>query len=167
MTLWDFVLATLPIVFLWDIRISPKIKAGICGLMGLGVLTGICAVMRTVLLNVQASADPTWDVIPLAIWFSLEGNIAMIAATIPTIQPLFRSAARPKRSGYIPQADSSRKIPSKRSNDPYALPETLTSSSDSGAGETYDLESQGVPQRDGIRKSTKITVISDARARVL
>jgi len=38
MTLWDFVLATLPIVFLWDIRISLKIKAGICGLMGLGVL---------------------------------------------------------------------------------------------------------------------------------
>ena len=38
MTLWDFVLATLPIVFLWDIRISQKTKAGICALMGLGVL---------------------------------------------------------------------------------------------------------------------------------
>ena len=38
MTLWDFVLAGLPIVFLWDIRITPKVKAGICGLMGLGVV---------------------------------------------------------------------------------------------------------------------------------
>ena len=34
----DLLLAMLPIVFLWDIQITFKVKIGICCLMGLGVL---------------------------------------------------------------------------------------------------------------------------------
>ena len=34
----DFVLAILPVVFLWDVRISPRRKIGICVLMGFGVV---------------------------------------------------------------------------------------------------------------------------------
>lgn len=34
----DWLLALLPIAFLWDIQMNLKIKASICALMGLGVL---------------------------------------------------------------------------------------------------------------------------------
>lgn len=32
----DFILSTLPIMFLWNIRIHKKVKLGICGVMALG-----------------------------------------------------------------------------------------------------------------------------------
>ena len=34
----DFILAFLPIVFLWDVQMNTSTKVGICTLMGMGVL---------------------------------------------------------------------------------------------------------------------------------
>ena len=34
----DFILAFLPIVFMWDVQMNIRTKAGICILMGMGVL---------------------------------------------------------------------------------------------------------------------------------
>lgn len=36
--LGDFLLAFLPIVFLWDVQMNIRTKVGICILMGMGVL---------------------------------------------------------------------------------------------------------------------------------
>ena len=34
----DWALASLPVVFMWDLQMNPKLKAGICVLMGMGFL---------------------------------------------------------------------------------------------------------------------------------
>lgn len=36
--LCDWTLATLPVVFLWDIQMRVRVKTGICVLMGMGYL---------------------------------------------------------------------------------------------------------------------------------
>ena len=84
--LCDWALASLPIVFLWNVQMSIKLKAGICVLMGMGFLlvfflhiispeqystfsrhlliihsSGICAVVRTVLLKNLAATDVTCE----------------------------------------------------------------------------------------------------------
>jgi len=98
----------------------------------------------------------------------------MIAASIPTIQPLFRSTGRPKRGVYIPQADSDQKNLVKKPKDPYALPGAPDTTLEGRSGgvredESYDLESHGGPRRGkpDVRKTIEITIASDARVRVL
>ena len=36
--LCDWTLATLPIVFMWNLQMRPRVKVGICVLMGMGYL---------------------------------------------------------------------------------------------------------------------------------
>lgn len=85
----DWVLATLPIVFLWNIQMSSRIKAGICCLMGMGFFSGLCAIVRTVYLQKLASTDITWQGVDLVIWATLEEKLGIIAACMPTLKPLF------------------------------------------------------------------------------
>ena len=98
----------------------------------------------------------------------------MIAASIPAIQPLFRSTGRPKRGAYIPQADSNQRNPVMRPRDPYALsgaPDSTIEGRSGGVGDegSYDLESHGGPRRGkpDVRKTIEITIASDARVGVL
>ena len=86
----DFTFAILPVFFLWKVQMKRRIKAAICVLMGLGVFTGIFATARTVLLSDLDNDDLTWSLVPLSIFATLESLLSIIAATIPTIQPLFR-----------------------------------------------------------------------------
>lgn len=86
----DWLLATLPIVFLWNVQISSRIKAGICCLMGIGFFSGLCAILRTVYFQKPAVADFTWHVVDLIIWAMLEENIGIMAACMSTLKPLFQ-----------------------------------------------------------------------------
>ena len=86
----DFTFAILPVFFLWKVQMKRRIKFAICILMGLGVFTGIFAIARTVLLGDLNNDDLTWSLVPLSIFATLESLLSIIAATIPTIQPLFK-----------------------------------------------------------------------------
>ena len=63
--------------------------------------TGICTIIKTVLLrNVirnPGDGSVTWGLVNLAIWVVLEVNIGIIAASIPTLRPLFNKAIREGR----------------------------------------------------------------------
>ena len=98
----------------------------------------------------------------------------MTAASIPAIQPLFRSRGRPKHGAYVPPADSHQGALVKRPKDPYALPSALDATIDGRDGsiredESYHLESQEGPWRDesGLRRTIEITVASAPRIRAL
>ncbi|KAK0509025.1 hypothetical protein JMJ35_008396 [Cladonia borealis] len=97
----DWILATLPIVFMWNVQMSVKTKAGIVVLMSMGYFTGICTVVKTVLLRSietsKADGTVTWGLVDLAVWVILEMNIGIIAATIPTLRPLFSRNIRDSR----------------------------------------------------------------------
>lgn len=76
----DFILAFLPIIFLWDVQMNVRTKVGICILMGMGVLlvfltwtipseltvvlflsTGACDIVRVVQLKNVDSLDFTCE----------------------------------------------------------------------------------------------------------
>ncbi|KAL9085625.1 MAG: hypothetical protein Q9165_007526 [Trypethelium subeluteriae] len=62
----DFMLALFPIVILWKVQISTRIKAGLCTLMALGLIcsTGALCIVRTVLNWQTINDDATWESIP-------------------------------------------------------------------------------------------------------
>ncbi|KAN0067195.1 hypothetical protein V8E54_014650 [Elaphomyces granulatus] len=46
--LCDFILALYPVTFFWELQLKRSVKIGLCMLMGLGILPGICAICKTV-----------------------------------------------------------------------------------------------------------------------
>ena len=98
--LCDWILASLPIVFMWNIQMRVRIKVGICLLMGLGYFTGICAIVRTSLFTDGTSGAEHGGSIQSAVWAILEINVGIIAASIPALKPLFNSS-RPSFFRYL------------------------------------------------------------------
>jgi len=103
----DFFLTVSPIVILWNVKISKSRKWGICFLMSLGLIATISNALRNVYIPVLNTADITcklpysslWvpvkqhtdNITPIVIVASLEFNLGVIAACIPTFVPLFTS----------------------------------------------------------------------------
>ena len=86
----DFFLAAFPILILRKVQISLRSKIGLCLLMGLGVITGSLATIRTVLNWQNEPDDPTWASIPNWCLRSWEVFAGIAAACIPTLRPGYK-----------------------------------------------------------------------------
>lgn len=91
-TLCDWTLATLPIVFMWNVQMEARVKVGVCVLMGMGYFTGICSILRTIGFSDDTASASEENHVGSIIWAALEINVGIVAASIPTLKPLFRSS---------------------------------------------------------------------------
>lgn len=113
----DFMLALFPIVLLWNVQIAPRIKAGLCTLMALGLITAAFCIVRTVLNWQNVNSDPTWESVNNWYWRSWEVCMGIVAACIPALRPGYRivtagissylSHRTPRKSSDFALVDSS------------------------------------------------------------
>ncbi|KAL8760598.1 MAG: hypothetical protein Q9184_003230 [Pyrenodesmia sp. 2 TL-2023] len=87
----DFVLALFPIVLLWNVQIAMRVKAGLCILMSLGLITAACCIVRTVLNWQNVNSDPTWASVNNWYWRSWEVCIGISTACIPPLRPGYKA----------------------------------------------------------------------------
>ena len=86
----DLALALLPITIIWNLRLDWQKKMGLSTLMGLGVFAFICAVIKTTKLpELNARGDLTFITVSLWIWTANETHVIILAASIPTLRPLY------------------------------------------------------------------------------
>ena len=86
----DLALALLPITIIWLLQLDWHKKVGLSMLMGLGVFAFICAVIKTSKLpELNARGDITFITVSLWIWTANETNVIILAASIPTLRPLY------------------------------------------------------------------------------
>lgn len=105
----------------------------------MGFFTDICAIVRTVMFARASSAgkaaDFSWTTIDLRVWGTLENQVGIIAACIPTVKPLYVQAtssvytrwSRGKSSkGYAAQSDDQlhQLKPVRAKSKPHARPES-------------------------------------------
>jgi hypothetical protein len=96
-TLIDLTLTVLPAWVVWNLKLSRNIKLGLVVLLGLSLFAAVASIVKTVKLeSIGAGGDITYNLIPFVIWFTVENNVVIAAASIPTIKPLFSR----KRAGY-------------------------------------------------------------------
>lgn len=137
--LTDFFCTLTPVFILWNVKIKRRLKFAICGLMSIGFLATASQIVRVVALNSLDAEDYTYKITIIVIAAILDQNLGIIAACIPTFQPLFRALAQTLKS--IRSSSASRK---KRSaiNSPYQ-------NLDEATGENISLEAgygkQGLP----------------------
>lgn len=152
-----FVLSAFPMVILKDLQLNLRTKMAICLLLGLGVFDGVCSLVRTTLLpGFQASQDYSYTSVPIAIWAGLELTIAIIAASLPTIRPLFHFFDRTQHTSTTCQG---RHRDPKHRERSHRL--SLFSKRTGGQDEEYGVKSHdspkqgmGVPEDDRSDKST-------------
>lgn len=65
----DLILALYPVAFFWKVRLSMRIKVGLCLLMGLGIIACACSVVKTTYLRVLSQTqDVTYYIAQLVTW---------------------------------------------------------------------------------------------------
>ncbi|KAL8950952.1 MAG: hypothetical protein Q9222_003042 [Ikaeria aurantiellina] len=150
--LQDWLLATIPIALLWNLKISLQKKTRICTLMGLGYFSGVCAIDRTVIsmkvFKAGGLADSSSVIIDLRIWGTVENLTGIIAASTPALKPLYTKrlgshyfpwSKLSSTKGYVNHSDE---IPVQRQNlqnnkDPYPTPPTAAKSRSYGNSGAY------------------------------
>lgn len=102
-SLVDLLLAGFPASLFWSLKMKVSTKVSLSFLMGLGVFAMICSIIKTIQLRAIAEKDdPTYGMCVLAIWWTLEAYMVLIAASIPTLRPLTnRAYPSQTRSGGI------------------------------------------------------------------
>lgn len=86
----DFVLAFLPVTLIWKLQLDVKKKVGLAILLGCGIVTGICAAVKTSkLVTLQARSDLTWETYDLYIWTGVEIVLLIVCGSIPALKPLY------------------------------------------------------------------------------
>ncbi|KAL8782218.1 MAG: hypothetical protein Q9213_005584 [Squamulea squamosa] len=86
----DFVFAAFPILILRKLQMKLRTKIAIAMLMGLGVITGACCIVRTVLNFQSLPKDFTYGGIPNWYWRLFEVQLGIIAACIPALRPGYK-----------------------------------------------------------------------------
>ncbi|EUC46837.1 hypothetical protein COCMIDRAFT_35570 [Bipolaris oryzae ATCC 44560] len=84
----DLYLAIYPAVVLYRLQMNVKKKIALSFALGLGSIAAAVAIYKSTRLPALASADFSYDTADITIWTSIEGNAIIIAACIPTLQPL-------------------------------------------------------------------------------
>ncbi|KAL9030590.1 MAG: hypothetical protein Q9196_001296 [Gyalolechia fulgens] len=85
----DFTCAGLPFFVIRRLQMKPSLKIGLSIIMGLGVFTASFSALRIGFLHTNHSTDVTYDDVANIAFAVLEMNLGIIAATIPTLRPLF------------------------------------------------------------------------------
>ncbi|KAI1206360.1 uncharacterized protein F4807DRAFT_439794 [Annulohypoxylon truncatum] len=87
----DFFLAAFPWIVLWNLNMQRREKITICVSLSLGVLAGICGVIRTSGLAVLSqTADYLYATADSVMWTNSELTITIICVSAPVLRPLWR-----------------------------------------------------------------------------
>ena len=127
----DLALALLPITIIWNLQLDWHKKLGLSTLMGLGVFAFICAVIKTSKLpELNARADITFITVSLWIWTANETNAIILAASIPTLRPLYltvfnRPGSEIYRNNDFGQTSRGGKIKTGRTTAPFGTSESI------------------------------------------
>ncbi|KAL4869524.1 hypothetical protein BDV12DRAFT_196154 [Aspergillus spectabilis] len=96
----DLVLAAFPASMFWNLNMEWKKKVSLSCLMGLGLFAMIASIVKTVQLRaIAATDDLTHAMAHLSIWWTLEANLVVLAASIPTLRPIVAAPRHPRSEG--------------------------------------------------------------------
>ncbi|KAL4786936.1 hypothetical protein BJX76DRAFT_364758 [Aspergillus varians] len=97
--LTDLILAIWPLFTIKNLQMALKVKAGLGGVLSLGIIAMIAAVIKTShLATLTAYDDYSWVTVDLTIWVLLEQYLIILAACIPALTPLFNIIIRHRSS---------------------------------------------------------------------
>lgn len=105
----------IPVPMLWNINVTRRTRISLFCVLGLGCFACACAIIRITYVRTYGKyGDWLWDSQYLTTWSVLELNIGIIAASLPSLRPLFKKflgsmyGAGTNRKGYYSGGSMSR-----------------------------------------------------------
>ncbi|KAM3086981.1 hypothetical protein ACMFMG_001091 [Clarireedia jacksonii] len=86
----DFFLALFPWLILWKLNMKRKEKITICVSLSLGIIAGICGVVRTTTLDsLNETSDYLYAVSDSVMWTMSELTVTIVCVSIPALRPIY------------------------------------------------------------------------------
>jgi len=85
----DFFFSLLPMTIVWNLRMARAKKIQLMVGLGLTLVTGAAAVVKTVLTSDVDTTDPTWSLFYTLIWFGTEAMLIIVLGSVPVLYPLW------------------------------------------------------------------------------
>lgn len=176
----DFYLAIYPAIVLWKLQMAINKKIALTCALGMGFLSGSIGIVKATGVPTLSSADVSYELCNPLYWTSIEGNVIIIAACIPILQPLlemirtrkFPSAKKGSSKDYSEMSKQSRghqdpielQSKPKKKTDAYGFTIIDRDSEESIVGKDKDKQSTAEssgnysPGEGGIMKTDVVTV---------
>ncbi|KAJ5920729.1 hypothetical protein N7454_009262 [Penicillium verhagenii] len=107
----DFSFAILPWFVVWDLNMKKKEKITVAVGLSLGILAGVCGIVRTVALSGLDASEYIYDTVPMLIWSATESCVTIMCSTIPVLRPLYIRLRYGKDGKDGSSSDNSYKLP--------------------------------------------------------
>ncbi|KAF6235492.1 hypothetical protein HO173_006175 [Letharia columbiana] len=84
-------LLLMPMPLLWTLHMTRAKKIGVSIVFANGGVIAAIAIKRQYILYTSPdAAGPSWDIVQIKDWITIEVNLAIICGCLPGLQPLFR-----------------------------------------------------------------------------
>ncbi|KAH8683351.1 hypothetical protein BGZ60DRAFT_217876 [Tricladium varicosporioides] len=87
----DWTLGILPIFLVWDLAMNPRTKIIVGVILGLGAIGSTATIVRIPYINQLSQGDFLYSTSDVAIWSTVEPGIGIVASSMATLRPLFRT----------------------------------------------------------------------------
>ncbi|PMD23437.1 hypothetical protein NA56DRAFT_701730 [Hyaloscypha hepaticicola] len=88
----DWTLGLLPITLVWNLQMNPRTKLSVAAILALGAIASTATIVRfPYIKGLSNSADFLYATTDVAIWSTCETGIGIVASSIATLRPLFRT----------------------------------------------------------------------------
>lgn len=85
----DVLFAVLPVPIIWNLQVNLRTRLTLVFILGLGVFACVASIVKTV-IQAGVLSDPDWTYHDsFFMWNNIEFNIGILAATLPSLRPLF------------------------------------------------------------------------------
>ncbi|KAF2119965.1 hypothetical protein BDV96DRAFT_641832 [Lophiotrema nucula] len=98
-TLTDCILATLPVLILWNASMDKRSKVSVGLILSLAALGCVCSIVRFKYVEGLTEIDDFfWNATNIAIWSTIEPGAGIIAGCLATLRPFLKSFLHTARS---------------------------------------------------------------------
>lgn len=81
-----------PVLMLWDLNVNKRTRYTLLAILALGVFgCAACLIKLSFLVNYGKLGDWLWDSRNITIWTVVECNIGIVAGSLPTLRPIFKT----------------------------------------------------------------------------
>ncbi|KAJ5958956.1 uncharacterized protein N7479_006106 [Penicillium vulpinum] len=103
----DLFLAIYPGMVLYKLQMSLRKKIALTAALGMGSIAAAVAMVKCAQIKGLADqTDPTYGTVSLVLWTNVEANVVVIAACIPTLQPMLELILRKLKLSSTSKAQS-------------------------------------------------------------
>ncbi|KAK2763120.1 hypothetical protein FQN54_009755 [Arachnomyces sp. PD_36] len=102
----DWACAIIPIPLLWNTQMNKRYKCSVAGLLGLGVVASIAAIVRLqYTIALSATSNFLYNVANVNLWAFTEAGLGIIVASISALRPLVDRWMKTRSSSGTPFSD--------------------------------------------------------------